>query len=117
MFPAWSESLQSCGPPSTILSVRNLRQVNGTLMHEDFLEDVEAGIHRAPMSVRVTRYLMSLIDCQAVLHLPLPATADGAVRDRGVQVGGRLNRGRYELAILARPATALREPIQVSDAC
>jgi hypothetical protein len=117
LFPVWSESLQSCAPPLTILSVRNLRQVIGTLVHEDFLEDVEAGIRRVPMSVRVTPYLMSLVDCRALLHLHRPATADGAVSDRGVQVGGRLNRGTYEVAILAQPATAPREPIQVSNAC
>jgi len=67
----------------TVKSVADLREVVGSLVGPDFLDDVEAGIRRAPMSVRITPYLMSLIDWSEAesdpirrQFLPLASTAE-----------------------------------------
>src|SRR5690606_28102447 len=46
----------------TVNSVDKLREVAGEIISEDFIRDVEAGLRAAPMNVRVSPYLMSLID-------------------------------------------------------
>jgi len=46
----------------SITSVAKLLAALKGLVSETFLEDAEAGFHRAPMSVRVSPYLLSLID-------------------------------------------------------
>jgi len=67
----------------SVKSVADLREVVGELVGEGFLEDVEAGIRRAPMSVRITPYLMSLVDWERAetdpirrQFLPLGSTAE-----------------------------------------
>ncbi len=67
----------------TVKSLADLREVVGGLVEPDFLHDVEAGIRRAPMSVRITPYLMSLIDWSEAesdpirrQFLPLATTAE-----------------------------------------
>jgi lysine 2,3-aminomutase len=46
----------------TVTNVRQLRQTLGTLVPESFYRDLEAGIAHAPMALRVSPYLLSLID-------------------------------------------------------
>jgi len=46
----------------TITNVRQLRETLGDLATEWFLNDVETGLQRAPMALRISPYLVSLID-------------------------------------------------------
>lgn len=46
----------------SVKSVDDLRKAVGERVDEAFFQDVEAGIRRAPMSVRITPYLVSLVD-------------------------------------------------------
>lgn len=47
---------------NSITSMDKLLQVIAGVASPEFLADAEAGFHRAPMSVRVTPYLLSLVD-------------------------------------------------------
>lgn len=47
---------------NSITSVDKLQQVLGNRVSESFYQDVSEGLHRAPMSIRITPYLLSLID-------------------------------------------------------
>ncbi len=47
---------------SSITSVEKLAQVLGDRVPEAFYEDVREGLHRAPMSIRISPYILSLID-------------------------------------------------------
>lgn len=47
---------------NTVHSVERLRTVMGPLVGEGFLRDVAAGLAQAPMALRVTPYLMALVD-------------------------------------------------------
>ena len=48
-----------------VSSLRRLRQVLGGLVSEAFYADVEAGLRRSTMSLRISPYLMSLVDWSA----------------------------------------------------
>jgi lysine 2,3-aminomutase len=68
---------------NTVKKVDDLRQILGDEVPPAFLDDVEAGIRRAPMSVRITPYLVSLIDWSDPVNdpirrqfLPLGSTAE-----------------------------------------
>ncbi|MDH3584674.1 MAG: KamA family radical SAM protein, partial [Phycisphaerae bacterium] len=56
---------------NSITSPRQLRTVLGELVTSHFLTDVLAGLARAPMSMRITPYLLSLIDWQDVYGDPI----------------------------------------------
>ena len=47
---------------NSVTSVKKLREVLGGLVPEAFYRDVEEGLFRSPMSLRISPYLMSLID-------------------------------------------------------
>jgi lysine 2,3-aminomutase len=55
----------------SVKSVADLADAVGTTVGPDFLADVEDGIRRAPMSVRITPYLMSLVDWTAPVDDPI----------------------------------------------
>ena len=68
---------------NTVKSVSDLQQRVGDLVSPGFLHDVAAGIQRAPMSIRITPYLLSLIDWSHPVDdpirrqfLPLASTAE-----------------------------------------
>jgi lysine 2,3-aminomutase len=46
----------------TVTNVRQLRETLGALVPESFYQDVEAGLKRAPMALRISPYLLSRID-------------------------------------------------------
>jgi lysine 2,3-aminomutase len=46
----------------TVTNVRQLRETLGSRVEEGFYEDLEAGIHHAPMALRISPYLLSLVD-------------------------------------------------------
>jgi lysine 2,3-aminomutase len=48
----------------TVTNVRQLRETLGSRVGEGFFEDLEAGIAHAPMALRISPYLLSLIDWQ-----------------------------------------------------
>ncbi|NCQ60680.1 MAG: KamA family radical SAM protein [Myxococcales bacterium] len=55
----------------TITKVETLLSVMAGLVHEDFARDAEEGFRIAPMAVRVSPYLLSLIDWDDPLHDPI----------------------------------------------
>jgi lysine 2,3-aminomutase len=68
---------------NSIKSVDALEEAVGDIVGPDFIADVKAGIDRAPMSVRITPYLMSLVDWKSPVDdpirrqfLPLGSTAE-----------------------------------------
>jgi lysine 2,3-aminomutase len=56
---------------NSVTNVRRLRQTIGDLVSESFYEDVEAGYRRAPMSMRVSPYLISLMNWEDPYTCPL----------------------------------------------
>jgi lysine 2,3-aminomutase len=46
----------------TVTNVRQLREALGALVPESFYADLEAGVAHAPMALRISPYLLSLID-------------------------------------------------------
>jgi len=68
---------------NSVKSVADVEKTIGDVVGPDFIADVEDGIRRAPMSVRITPYLMSLIDWEQPVDdpirrqfLPLGSTAE-----------------------------------------
>ena len=68
---------------NSVKSVDDLKSAVGDLVGPEFIADVRDGIDRAPMSVRITPYLVSLIDWQSPIDdpirrqfLPLGSTAE-----------------------------------------
>ncbi len=49
----------------TVTNVRQLRETVGKLAPEEFYEDLSAGLRNAPMALRISPYLLSLIDWNA----------------------------------------------------
>ena len=47
---------------NSVTSLKKLREVLGSLVSEAFYRDVEQGLLRSPMSLRISPYLLSLID-------------------------------------------------------
>ncbi len=54
-----------------ISSPEKLVQAVQALASPDFIKDVEAGFHKAPMAVRISPYLLSLIDWSDPYHDPI----------------------------------------------
>ncbi len=54
-----------------VTSLRKLRQVLGDLVDETFYQDVERGVSRSTMSLRISPYVVSLIDWQHPYDDPL----------------------------------------------
>lgn len=50
---------------NSVTSLKKLREVLGGVVPEGFYRDVEQGLFRSPMSLRITPYIMSLIDWSA----------------------------------------------------
>jgi lysine 2,3-aminomutase len=55
----------------TVTNVRQLRETLGTLVPESFFEDLAAGIGNAPMALRISPYLLSLVDWSEPLADPI----------------------------------------------
>ena len=56
---------------NTITNVQKLMAALGSLAHPEFLEDARRGFEKAPMSVRVSPYLLSLVDWERPYEDPL----------------------------------------------
>ena len=56
---------------NTVTSVAQLRATLGTLVHGSFFADLEAGIAHAPMALRISPYLLALVDWSAPLSDPI----------------------------------------------
>jgi lysine 2,3-aminomutase len=56
---------------NTITNVQKLMTALGSLAHPEFLEDARRGFEKAPMSVRVSPYLLSLINWEDPYNDPL----------------------------------------------
>lgn len=54
-----------------VTNVRQLRETLGGLVPDSFYEDLSAGIKHAPMALRISPYLLSLIDWQDPIHDPI----------------------------------------------
>jgi lysine 2,3-aminomutase len=55
----------------TVTSVAQLRATLGALVPESFFADLEAGIAHAPMALRISPYLLALVDWSAPLSDPI----------------------------------------------
>ncbi len=55
----------------TVTNPRQLRQTLGALAPESFYADLEAALAHAPMALRISPYLLSLIDWNDPLHDPI----------------------------------------------
>lgn len=55
----------------TVTSVKQLRETLGSRVTEAFFEDLEAGIAHAPMALRISPYLLALIDWSAPMADPI----------------------------------------------
>ncbi|MGM0574869.1 MAG: KamA family radical SAM protein [Myxococcota bacterium] len=62
--PMWQER-------NAVTSPKKLRKAVGDVIGEAFLRDLEEGLHHAPMAVRVTPYILGLIDWSNPWHDPL----------------------------------------------
>ncbi len=60
----WQEKNAITTPEKLVGAVREL-------VSSDFIKDVEAGFHKAPMAVRISPYLLSLIDWENPLNDPI----------------------------------------------
>ncbi len=56
---------------ATITSVAQLRQTLGDLPGDAFYEDLSAGIRNAPMALRISPHLLSLVDWSNAAHDPI----------------------------------------------
>ena len=56
---------------NSVTSLKKLREVLGSLVSEAFYHDVEQGLLRSPMSLRISPYLLSLIDWSEPAEDPL----------------------------------------------
>lgn len=55
----------------SVTNVRQLRETLGQLVPESFYQDLEKGLQRAPMALRISPYLLELIDWSAPHHDPI----------------------------------------------
>jgi lysine 2,3-aminomutase len=55
----------------SVTNVRQLRETLGDLANEAFYEDVSEGVRHAPMALRISPYLLSLIDWEAPYRDPI----------------------------------------------
>jgi len=56
---------------NTVSNVRQLRETLGTLVPETFYEDLAAGMRNAPMALRISPYLLALVDWRDPLGDPI----------------------------------------------
>jgi lysine 2,3-aminomutase len=56
---------------NAVTNVRQLRDVLGTTVADSFFEDLAAGVAHTPMALRISPYLLSLIDWSNPLHDPI----------------------------------------------
>ena len=76
---------------NSVTSLKKLREVLGSLVSEAFYRDVEQGLLRSPMSLRISPYLMSLIDWSEPAEDPL--------RIQFLPMGSRMRPDHPELAL------------------
>lgn len=55
----------------TVSNVRQLKETLGNLVPDSFYEDVQAGLDHAPMALRISPYLLSLVDWQSPIQDPI----------------------------------------------
>ncbi len=55
----------------SVTNLRQLRELVGPLAPEAFFDDLAAGLKRAPMALRISPYLLSLIDWDDPFHDPI----------------------------------------------
>jgi len=55
----------------TVSNARQLKETLGALVPDSFYEDVQAGLDHAPMALRISPYLLSLIDWQTPIQDPI----------------------------------------------
>jgi len=55
----------------SVTNPRQLRELLGSLAPESFFDDLAAGLRRAPMALRISPYLLSLIDWNDPFHDPI----------------------------------------------
>ena len=76
-IPAWSEiSRDEFGTylwqaRNSITSLKQVKQVLGDKLSDELMADIEAGLHIAPMNIRITPYIFSLIDWDNPVDDPL----------------------------------------------
>jgi lysine 2,3-aminomutase len=56
---------------NAVTNVRQLRDVLGTTVADSFFEDLAAGVAHTPMALRISPYLLALIDWSDPLHDPV----------------------------------------------
>ncbi len=56
---------------NSVTNLRQLRELVGTLAPDSFFDDLAAGLKRAPMALRISPYLLSLIDWSNPFHDPI----------------------------------------------
>lgn len=56
---------------NSVTNVRQLRDTVGALVPESFYEDLAAGIANAPMALRISPYLLSLVNWEDPIHDPI----------------------------------------------
>jgi lysine 2,3-aminomutase len=76
---------------NSVTSLKKLREVLGRLVSEAFYRDVEQGLLRSPMSLRISPYLLSLIDWSEPAEDPL--------RIQFLPMGSRMRPDHPELAL------------------
>ena len=76
---------------NSVTSLKKLREVLGSLVSEAFYRDVEQGLLRSPMSLRISPYLLSLIDWSEPAMDPL--------RIQFLPMGSRMRPDHPELAL------------------
>jgi lysine 2,3-aminomutase len=57
----------------SVTNVQQLRETVGKLVPDSFFKDLEDGLRRAPMALRISPYLLSLIDWSAPIEDPIRA--------------------------------------------
>jgi lysine 2,3-aminomutase len=96
-IPAWSEVPETqfldhlWQAKNSITKVPQLLAALQGLVSQDFIDDVADGFHRAPMAIRVSPYILSLIDWDAPLHDP--------IRTQFVPLGSRLRPDHPKLGL------------------
>ena len=76
---------------NSVTSLKKLREVLGGLVSEAFYRDVEQGLLRSPMSLRISPYVLSLIDWSEPAEDPL--------RIQFLPMGSRMRPDHPELAL------------------
>ena len=76
---------------NSVTSLKKLREVLGSVVSEAFYRDVEQGLLRSPMSLRISPYLLSLIDWSEPAEDPL--------RIQFLPMGSRMRPDHPELAL------------------